>query len=74
MWYFGPPRSKFGKWIKRNGLTQMDVARMSGVSHTTISALATGKTKKPTRLVSRKLIDALRQVDPSVKAKDFWDV
>lgn len=73
-WFFGPPRSKFGKWIERRGLTQTDIAEMSGVTVQTVSRLANGTTQSPTRLTARKIINALRNFDPTVDARDFWDM
>ena len=74
MWFFGPPRSKFGKWIDKHELTHIEVSKRSGVPRTTITELATGSTKKPTRLTSRKIIESLKEVDPRINHRDFWDM
>lgn len=72
MWFFGPPRTDFGKWLDNNGISQSDLSRVSGVSVKTISDLARGRTKKPTRLTARKLIKAIRLYDAEVSMEDFW--
>lgn len=74
MWFFGPLRSKFGKWLERHGITQSELSEMSGVADSTISGLVTGKTKKPSAKVGRKLTRACQQIDPYFDPKDFWNV
>ena len=75
-WFAGMERrrSRFGEWLEREGLSQLEVSRMSGVSQQTINGLATGDVKRPTRLTARKLMSALKEVDPEVTLGDFWDV
>lgn len=74
MWFFGPPRSKFGKWLERKGLTQTELSAISGVADSTISGLVTGRTKKPSAKVGRKLTRACKQIDPYFDERDFWNV
>lgn len=71
---FGPPRTKFGKWLDKKGITQSEFGRQSGVSVKTISDLARGRTANPTRLTSKKLMKALKSIDPTVNEKQFWDL
>jgi transcriptional regulator with XRE-family HTH domain len=76
MWFAGMNRnrSKFGKWLDSKGVSQSEISRRSGVSDATVNNLATGKSKKPTRLTERKLRRALKEIDPKVRSSDFWDV
>ncbi len=74
MWIFKAPRTRFGKWLDQIGISQTDLSRSSGVPITTISSLARGEAKKPTRLTGRKLMKAIREIDPEAKERDFWDV
>lgn len=74
MWSFRPPRSPFGKWLDNNDISQQVVSLKSGVADATISNLASGKTKKPSRLTLRKLMKAIKEIDPSCRPGDFWDV
>lgn len=69
---YGMPRSQFGKWIEEHGLSETQIASESGVSDSTISDLAIGKTKKPTMRVRRKLLEAMRRYDSEVSGEDFW--
>ncbi len=74
VWMFDMPRSAFGKWIKSHGVSTVELSEMSGVPRTTISSLATGEHKRPTRLTGRKLMKAIREIEPNAKESDFWDV
>ena len=75
-WFAGMPRkrTKFGAWLNEHRLSQTELSRMSGVSSTTINSLSTGRAERPTRLTGRKLMRAVREIDPGVKESDFWDV
>ncbi len=71
-WHFGPPRSKFGKWMDEHGVSHVEMAEKSGVPRTTISNLATGRATKPTRLTARKLMAVIREIDPGARYEDLW--
>lgn len=70
----GRRRSRFGKWLDENGVSQSEISRRSGVSTRTVNALATGDVQKPTRLNGRKLMKAVREIDSDADICDFWDV
>jgi DNA-binding XRE family transcriptional regulator len=74
MFGLGKRRSKFGKWIDRRGLKQEWIAEKSGVSRSTISQLANDDEREPTLKNARKIIKALREIDPNVKQDDFWSM
>jgi len=60
-------------WYRPTGWT--DVSELRGVAVQTVSRLANGSTKKPTRLTARKIIRALRDnIDSRVSERDFWDM
>ncbi|MFX4303390.1 helix-turn-helix domain-containing protein [Alicyclobacillus tolerans] len=69
---FHPPRSRFGLWLERNGISLMELSRKSGVSHATLSFLASGSSQRPSRLTERKLRPVLREY--GVDTTDFWDL
>jgi predicted transcriptional regulator len=72
MWFFDMPRTKFGKWLRRNKVSQQWLVKESGVSKNTINSLALDEKRKPTAKVARKIINALKKIDPNISAKDFW--
>jgi predicted transcriptional regulator len=75
MFGLGKKRSKLGKWLDDRGISQQWLAKKAGVGRTTISNLAKGdKTHKPNMTTVKKIMKALREIDPRVKADDFWDM
>ncbi|GLG02268.1 hypothetical protein Alches_23090 [Alicyclobacillus hesperidum subsp. aegles] len=73
-WFAGMERnrSKFGEWLERHGVSQTDLSKMSGVPDSTINNLATSRAQHPTRLTARKLMEAIREIDPEARFEDFW--
>jgi predicted transcriptional regulator len=69
----GKPRSRLGKWLDVRGISQEWLISKSKVSRTTISELAAGK-RAPTLATVKKLMKAIREVDPAAKADDFFDM
>jgi predicted transcriptional regulator len=69
----GKPRSKLGRWLDDRGISQEWLINKSKVSRTTISELAAGK-RQPTLETIKKIMNAIRQVDPGAKADDFFDM
>ena len=74
MWGIGKPRSKLGKWLDRKGLEQQDLAKVSKVSPNTITKACTDEDYIPRQDVMKKLLKAIRKVDPGAKMSDFWDM
>lgn len=69
----GKPRSKLGRWLDARGISQEWLINKSKVSRTTISELAAGK-RQPTLDTIKKIMKAIREVDPAAKADDFFDM
>jgi predicted transcriptional regulator len=69
----GKPRSKLGRWLDERGISQEWLINKSKVSRTTVSELASGK-RQPTLVTVKKLMKAIREVDPGAKADDFFDM
>lgn len=71
----GKPRSKLGLWIDARGIKQNWLSETSGVNRTTISEACNNEEFIPkTTSTIQKIIKALREVDPSVRADMFWDL
>lgn len=68
------PRSKLGKWIDRRGIKQEWLIKESGVNKRTVSDVCNEEDYMPSGKTMQKIIKALRVVDPSVKASQFWDL
>lgn len=74
MWGIGKPRSKLGKWLDKHGLDQQDLVKQAKVNKNTISKVCNDKEYIPTGKTMKKILDAIRKIDPNVKSNDFWDM
>lgn len=75
-WYgLGKKRSKFGKWLDRNGISQTEFSKMSKVSRPTITRLCSDDEHQPNMKTANKIIKSLRNLTgKSVDHDDFWSV
>ena len=74
MWGIGKPRSKLGKWLDSKGLEQKDLEAATKVSHKTISKACNEKDYVPRQDIMKKILNAIRKIDPNAKMSDFWDM
>lgn len=70
----GKPRTKIGKWLDTRGISQEWLVRKTKISRTTISKIASDKDYSPTLATIKKIMKAIREVDPSAKPDDFFDL
>jgi len=71
----GKKRSKLGKWLDNRGISQSWLANKAGVSRNTINDLAAGDIDRaPTTRTISKIVKALKEIDPSAKPDDFFDL
>lgn len=75
MYGLGKKRSRFGEWLDNRGISQQWVATQSKVSRSTISDLCKDEsTHTPSQATMKKILTAIRKIDPTVKVDDFWDM
>jgi predicted transcriptional regulator len=75
MFGLGKKRSKLGRWLDNKGISQQWLAKTSKVSRSTVSDLCKGDSEHaPTQSTIKKIMNALRKIDPGVKADDFFDL
>lgn len=75
MFGLGKPRSKFGKFLDKNGITQQDLVKKSKVNKATISRICQGDAFQPSMKNASKLIKALRELTgKNVDHDDFWSM
>lgn len=67
-------RSLLGKWLDKSGYNQEDLVKISKVSRNTISKACSDPDYIPSPQVAKKILKALREVDPSVRADQFWEL
>ncbi|EJS56818.1 hypothetical protein ICG_02359 [Bacillus cereus BAG1X1-3] len=72
MFGLGKPLSKFGKFLRRNNITQTELKKWSGVNQNTISRISRSNTYKPLLGNGQKLMKALKRKGYSVDFEDFW--
>ena len=74
LWGLGKKRSKLGRWLDRNGYSQEDLTRASKVSRNTVSRVCSDPEYLPTAKTIKKLMRAVRQIDPGANVDDFFDM
>lgn len=75
MFGLGKPRSKFGRFLDKNGISQQELVNKSGVNRGTISRLCQGDAFSPSGKNGNKILKALKQLTgKSVDYDDFWSM
>ncbi|MCV9884688.1 helix-turn-helix transcriptional regulator [Metabacillus halosaccharovorans] len=74
MFGLGKPRSKFGKWVDKMGLTQNDIAKSAKVGRQTVSNICSDKNYVPKISTWTKIEKALKSLGYKVKRDDFFDM
>ncbi|HDR7242621.1 TPA: XRE family transcriptional regulator [Bacillus mobilis] len=74
MWRFRPKRTPLGKFLDKHRIEQEWLVRKSGLGRNTVGDLANNPDRSPTRKTMQKILKVLRELDPRIKADDFWDM
>lgn len=74
MFGLGKKRSRFGKYLDKNAISQQELSKVSGVNRNTISRIANDGDKKPSMNNAIKLIKALKKSGHHVDYDDFWSI
>ncbi|HDR7659078.1 helix-turn-helix domain-containing protein [Bacillus mobilis] len=72
MFGLGKPLSKFGKFLRKNDITQTELKEWSGVNQNTISRISRSNQFKPSLGNGQKIIRALKRKGFGVDFEDFW--
>lgn len=67
-------RSKLGRYLDREGFTQEELVKVSKVSRNTISRICSDPDYTPTVSTVKKIMAALKQLNPNAKVEDFFDM
>lgn len=74
-WKFGgKQRTKLGAFLDRNGFTQNDLEKVARLSRPTVSKACNDKEYIPSPTVMKKILQAIRKINPHAKSTDFWDM
>lgn len=74
MFGLGKKRSKFGKFLDKNGIIQEELSKASGVNRNTISRIAQSNDSQPNMKNAMRIISALKKEGFHVDFEDFWDI
>ncbi|HHY72309.1 MAG TPA: helix-turn-helix transcriptional regulator [Bacillus bacterium] len=74
MFGLGKSRSKFGKFLDKNSITQEDLSKESGVNKNTISRISKLTENRPSLNNANKIIKTLKKAGYNVDYDDFWSM
>lgn len=74
MFGLGKRRSKLGRFLDKRGISQQWLSQTAKVNRTTLGKLCNEDGVEVTTRTIKKIITALKKVDPNVKANDFFDM
>jgi len=74
MWGLGKPQSKLGKFIAKNGYSIQDLSKASKVNRNTVGKICSDPNYLPSAQTIKKIMAAIRKLDPGAKMSDFWDM
>ncbi|MCQ6275312.1 helix-turn-helix transcriptional regulator [Bacillus sp. V3B] len=74
MFGIGKTRTKLGKWLDKRGISQSWLREKTGLNKNTIGDLTSDKDRSPNQRTMKKILKALREIDPNIKSDDFWDM
>lgn len=69
----GKKRSKLGEWLDKREVKQ-EILVKAGVSRGTVTSACNDPDYVPSGTNMQRILKALREVDPSLKASRFWDL
>jgi hypothetical protein len=70
----GKQRTALGTWLDNSPYNQRDLEIVSGVNKNTISKACNDSRYFPRHDVAKRILDAIRKIDPDAKMSDFWDM
>lgn len=74
MFWIGKSRTKLGKWLDKYGVTQEWLVKKTKLGRNTISKLCSDKEYQPRMSTVKKILKAIREIDPNAKSDDFFDM
>jgi transcriptional regulator with XRE-family HTH domain len=67
-------RSKLGKYLDREGFSQEELVKVSKVSRNTISRICSDPDYTPAGSTIKKIMGAIKKLDPNAKVDDFFNM
>ncbi|MBT2577383.1 transcriptional regulator [Bacillus sp. ISL-8] len=72
MFGLGKKRSKFGKWLDRQGIQQIELEKTSKLSTGTISRLCSDTKYKPKYSTIAQIVKGMKKLGKNIDKNDFW--
>ncbi|WP_373926194.1 helix-turn-helix domain-containing protein [Bacillus pseudomycoides] len=72
MFGLGKKRSKFGKWLDKQGITQGELEKAAKLSRGTISKVCNDNKYIPKFSTMTQIIKGLKKLGKSINENDFW--
>lgn len=73
-WGLNKKRSKLGRFLDKEGYSQEDLVKVSKVSRNTVSRICSNPDYVPSGPTIKKIMKAIRQINPGAKSEDFFDI
>jgi DNA-binding XRE family transcriptional regulator len=74
MWGTNKKRSNVGKFIDKNGYTQEELCKAANIGRNTASRICSDPDYTPSTNTIRKVMKAIREIEPNAKTEDFFDL
>ncbi|MBU8589299.1 helix-turn-helix transcriptional regulator [Priestia megaterium] len=74
MWSTGKKRSKLGRFLDRKGYSQTELGKVSKLNKNTVSKICNDPNYTPSIVTIKKVMKALKKLDPKLKSEDFFDI
>ncbi|WP_169088657.1 transcriptional regulator [Paenibacillus sp. PL91] len=65
-------RTPLGEWLDKKGILQEWIVKEAKLNKFTISKLANKTDLMPSGRTMKKILQAVRKIDPNIKQDDFW--
>ncbi|MBX9971021.1 helix-turn-helix domain-containing protein [Priestia aryabhattai] len=70
----GRKRSKLGRFLEKKGYKQSELSKTANLNRNTVAKIYNDSNYIPSGTTIKKVMKALRNLDPSLKAEDFFDI
>lgn len=71
-WGIGKPRTRLGRFLDQEGVTQVWLEKKTGLSTPTITAICNDKNYEPTEKTKARIVTVLQHEEFDVYVEDFW--
>ncbi len=73
MFGLGKPRTRLGRFLDDEDISQEEIISLTGISKNTVTQICNEKDYRPQENTMKKVIKALKREGFDVEMDDFWD-